>query len=213
MTYAVKEIFLSIQGEGLNAGRVASFIRFSGCNMWSGRESDRISGRGGCSRWCDTDFIGSDGSLGGRYQSPEELAVLAYSIWPASEGDPLVICTGGEPLLQLDAPLIDALHGVGFKVAIESNGTIPVPPGINWVCISPKAGAPIVVTKGDELKLVFPQEGISPSDFEHLHFDAFILQPRDGPEVQENTEKALQYCLQHPRWRVGIQIHKILTLQ
>jgi len=212
MSYSVKELFLSIQGEGLNAGRVAVFARFSGCSLWSGREEDRGNGRGGCSRWCDTDFVGDDGPMGGRYQSPADLASAIRGLWPAGEGDALVVCTGGEPLLQLDAPLIDALHQAGFKVAVESNGTIPVPAGIDWICISPKQGAPIVVDHGDELKLVYPQEGISPADFVHLDFAAFILQPMDGPEVHENTQKVLQYCLQHPRWQVGLQLHKILNV-
>ena len=213
MSYQVKEAFLSIQGEGLNAGRVSMFLRFAGCNLWSGREEDRGQGRGGCSQWCDTDFVGDDGPMGGRYQSPADLASAIWGLWPPGEGDALVICTGGEPLLQLNAPLIDALHQAGFKVAVESNGTIPVPAGIDWTCISPKQGAPIVVTSGDELKLVYPQTGMQPADFEHLDFGAFILQPLDGPEVQENTQKVLQYCLQHPRWRVGIQVHKILNLK
>jgi len=212
MNYAVKEAFLSVQGEGLNAGRVAIFARFSGCTLWSGREVDRGHGRGGCSRWCDTDFVGIDGPMGGRYQSPAELAAVVRGLWPTDEGDPLVVCTGGEPLLQLDVPLIDALHQAGFKVAIESNGTLPVPPGIDWICISPKAGAPIVVDHGDELKLVYPQVGMPPADFEHLDFGAFILQPLDGPELKEHTQQVLDYCLQHPRWRVGIQIHKILSV-
>lgn len=213
MSYLVKEIFLSIQGEGLQAGRVAVFIRAAGCNLWSGREADRSRGRGGCSQWCDTDFISTDGPMGGRFQSPADLAGAARSLWPVDEGDPLVVCTGGEPLLQLDAPLIDALHQAGFQLAIESNGTLPVPPGIDWVCISPKAGAPIVVDRGDELKLVYPQEGMSPADFEHLNFGAFILQPMDGPQVIEHTQQVLQYCLQHPRWQVGLQLHKILNLK
>ena len=151
--------------------------------------------------------------MGGRYQSPAELAAVVRGLWPTDEGDPLVICTGGEPLLQLNVPLIKALHQAGFQVAIESNGTIPVPEGVNWVCISPKANAPIVVTSGDELKLVYPQTGMQPADFEHLDFGAFILQPMDGPEVHENTQKVLRYCLQHPRWRVGLQVHKILNLK
>ena len=213
MSYLVKEIFLSVQGEGLNADRVALFLRFANCNMWSGREADRGIGRGGCSMWCDTDFVGTDGPMGGRYQSPSDLAAVVHDLWPAGEGDRLVVCTGGEPLLQLDIPLIDALHQAGFNVAIESNGTIPIPPGIDWVCISPKAGAPIVVDHGDELKLVYPQVGMSPADFEHLNFGAFILQPLDGPEVQENTQKVLHYCLQHPRWQIGLQLHKILKLK
>jgi len=212
MTYAVKEVFLSVQGEGIQAGKVAVFARFSGCNLWSGREADR--GRGASSCWfCDTDFVGTDGPMGGRYQSPAELAAVVRGLWPAGEGAPLVICTGGEPLLQLDVPLIDALHQAGFKVAIESNGTIPVPKGVNWTCISPKASAPLRVDHGDELKLVYPQVGMDPASFEHLDFKAFILQPLDGPQVEENTQRVLQYCLQHPRWQIGLQLHKILNLK
>jgi len=213
MSYQIKEVFLSIQGEGLNAGRTALFVRFAGCSLWSGREEDRGSGPGGCSRWCDTDFVGNDGPMGGRYQSPADLAAVARSLWPMDESNPLVVCTGGEPLLQLDAPLINALHQVGFQVAVESNGTLPVPPGIDWVCISPKACTHLVATAGNELKLVFPQEGMDPTYFEHLDFGAFILQPLDGPQVEEHTQQVLQYCLRHPRWRVGLQLHKILNLK
>lgn len=213
MSYLVHELFLSLQGEGLNSGRVVVFLRFAGCNLWSGIEEDRSRGRGGCSRWCDTDFFGTDGPLGGRYESPEELAAAAKILWPEAEGKPMVVLTGGEPLLQVDVPLVKALHDAGFCVALESNGTIPVPPGIDWICISPKSGANLRVRKGDELKFVYPQEDMEPADFEHLDFKFFILQPLDGPEVHLHTQKALDYCLQHPRWRLGLQIHKILNLK
>lgn len=213
MSYAVKEIYYTIQGEGLNGGRAAVFLRFSGCNLWSGRAEDRGKGRGGCSAWCDTDFVGTDGPLGGRYETPQDLAVHVHGLWPKGEGVPLVVCTGGEPLLQLDTALIEALHRVGFEVAIESNGTVVVPPGIDWVCISPKANAPIVVNKGNELKLAYPQEGMPPEAYEHLDFRAFLLQPIDGPRVEENTQQVLEYCLAHPRWRVSLQAHKYLQIR
>ena len=193
MSYLVKEVFLSVQGEGLQAGKVAVFMRFAGCSLWSGREEARGQGGGGCSRWCDTNFVGTDGPMGGRYQSPAELAAVVRGLWPTDEGDPLVICTGGEPLLQLNVPLIKALHQAGFQVAIESNGTIPVPKGVNWTCISPKAGAPIVVDHGDELKLVYPQEDAPPEMFEDLPgFPRLLLQPMDGPEREKNTALAVE---------------------
>jgi len=213
MTYTVKEIYYTIQGEGLNGGRAAVFLRFTGCNLWSGREEDRDRGRGGCSKWCDTDFVGTDGPLGGRYGNPQDLAEQVRSLWAPSEGRPLVVCTGGEPLLQLDPPLIEALHLVGFEVAIESNGSLPVPLGVDWVCISPKANAPLVVDRGNELKLAFPQEGMPPEDFVHLAFGAFLLQPIDGPKVKEHTQQVLDYCLAHPRWRVSLQAHKYLQIR
>jgi len=213
MSYAVKEVYYTIQGEGLNGGRAAVFLRFSGCNLWSGRPEDRGKGRGGCSSWCDTDFVGTDGPLGGRYETPQDLSVQVNGLWPKGEGVPLVVCTGGEPLLQLDTALIEALHQVGFEVAIESNGTVVVPPGIDWVCISPKANAPLVVNKGNELKLAYPQEGMPPEAFEHLDFRAFLLQPIDGPRVKENTQQVLEYCLVHPRWRVSLQAHKYLQIR
>jgi 7-carboxy-7-deazaguanine synthase (Cx14CxxC type) len=213
MTYTVKEIYYTIQGEGLNGGRAAVFLRFTGCNLWSGREEDRDKGRGGCSKWCDTDFVGTDGPLGGRYGNPQDLADQVRSLWSSVEGCPLVVCTGGEPLLQLDPPLIEALHRVGFEVAIESNGSLPVPLGVDWVCISPKANAPLVVDRGNELKLAFPQEGMPPEDFVHLAFGAFLLQPIDGPKVKEHTQQVLVYCLAHPRWRVSLQAHKYLQIR
>lgn len=212
MTYTVKEIYYTLQGEGLNAGRAAVFLRFTGCNLWTGREEDRPKGLGGCARWCDTDFRGTDGPLGGAYGTPNELTAACLSRWPGVAGKPLVVCTGGEPLLQLDSPLTLALQRVGFEVAIESNGTLPVPEGVDWVCISPKAGAPLVVDRGDELKLVYPQAGLPPEGFEHLAFQSFLLQPLDGPESRDNTLDALRYCLAHPRWRLSLQTHKTLQI-
>jgi 7-carboxy-7-deazaguanine synthase (Cx14CxxC type) len=214
MSYSVKEVFYTIQGEGLNIGRPAVFLRFSGCNLWSGREQDRATGKGGCSRWCDTDFVGTDGTMGGRYPKAEVLASVVEGLWPLPEkGRPLVVCTGGEPLLQLDLPLLDALHTVGFEIAIESNGTLPIPVGVDWVCISPKAGSTLVVDHGDELKLVFPQKGCEPPFFEQLRFRHFLLQPMDGPNLAENTQRVLKYCLAHPQWRVSVQAHKHLGIR
>ena len=212
MTYAVKEIYYTLQGEGLNAGRAAVFLRFAGCNLWTGREEDRSKGLGGCSLWCDTDFRGTDGPQGGAYATPQDLATATHALWPSGEGNPLVVCTGGEPLLQLDTLLIEALQAQGFEVAIESNGTLPVPPGVDWVCISPKAGAPLVVDRGNELKLVYPQVGLAPEGFEHLSFQSFLLQPLDGPDSAANTRAALRYCLAHPRWRLSLQTHKTLQI-
>ena len=213
MVYAVKEIFFTLQGEGVNAGRPAIFLRFSGCNLWSGREADRGRGPGGCSHWCDTDFVGIDGSDGGKYVSASALADRVAALWPTTRGSRLVVCTGGEPLLQLDAPLIEALHERGFQVAVETNGTIAVPEGVDWVCVSPKAGSNCIVTKGNELKLVFPQEGIDPETFRELAFDHFLLQPCDGPNTVEHTKRTLDYCLTHPWWRLGVQAHKVLGIR
>ena len=216
MTYAVKEIFYTLQGEGMNAGRAAVFLRFAGCNLWSGRAEDRASGRGGCSAWCDTDFIGTDGTGGGRYNDAVALADAVGRTWAPVEDDRahrFVVCTGGEPLLQLDAPLIEALHARGFRVAVETNGTQPVPPGIDWLCVSPKAGAPIVVTAGDELKLVFPQIGLPPSAVANLAFKHFIIQPKDNDDIKLNTRLAVKYCLMNPQWKLGIQTHKVIGLK
>ena len=210
MSYAVKEIFYTLQGEGANAGRAAVFCRFSGCNLWSGREADRAEAICG---FCDTDFVGMDGTGGGRFARPEELANAVARAWPEPGGRRLVVCTGGEPLLQLDAPLIDAFHRAGFEVAVETNGTRAAPEGIDWLCVSPKAGAPLVQQRGSELKLVFPQPGAEPERFESLAFGEFFLQPMDGPEVAANTAAALQYCLEHPRWRLSLQTHKILGIR
>lgn len=212
MTYAVKEIYYTLQGEGIQAGRPAVFLRFAGCNLWTGREADRAAGPGGCSQWCDTDFLGTNGPHGGMFKTAEELAASAASLWPAGRGEPWVVCTGGEPLLQLDEVLIEALHGHGFQVAIESNGTRPVPAGIDWVCISPKAGTTRVVTQGDELKLVFPQAALMPECIQGEAFRQYLLQPMDGPHQAEHTAAAVAYCLAHPEWRLSLQTHKYLKI-
>jgi 7-carboxy-7-deazaguanine synthase len=214
VTYAVKELFATLQGEGYHAGRAAVFVRFTGCNLWSGREADRARGLGGCALWCDTDFVGTDGDGGGRFESADALADAALSAWTASRPRErmFVVCTGGEPLLQLDEELVKAFHSRGFEVAIETNGTRPVPHGVDWVCVSPKAGGTLVVTGGDELKLVFPQEGAEPERFEAMGFSHFFLQPMDGLTRVRNTEAAVRYCLAHPRWRMSIQTHKLLGI-
>ena len=211
MPYAVKEIYYTLQGEGANAGRAAVFCRFAGCNLWSGREQDRAEAICG---FCDTDFVGTDGPGGGKFATASELARAVASVWPTdSRGDGrLVVCTGGEPLLQLDPVLLEALHAEGFTVAVETNGTVPPPPGIDWLCVSPKAEAALAVVEGDELKLVFPQEGAEPERFEQLRFRHFFLQPMDGPLRESNTEEALRYCLSHPRWRLSLQTHKLLGI-
>ncbi|MEP6618515.1 MAG: 7-carboxy-7-deazaguanine synthase [bacterium] len=220
MTYAVKEIFYTLQGEGQNAGRPAVFCRFSGCNLWTGREQDRASA---VCKFCDTDFFGI-GPEGGKFASAESLADAVLAQWPlrvdghATEGRPLVVCTGGEPLLQLDEPAIEALHARGFEVAVETNGTQPAPAGIDHVCVSPKADAPLLLTTGNELKLVYPQSqpAAQPERFAHLAFDAFFLQPLDGPTgdiTRANTAAALAYCLAHPQWRLSLQTHKMLGIR
>jgi len=210
MTYAVKEIFYTLQGEGANTGRAAVFCRFAGCNLWTGREQDRAEA---ICQFCDTDFVGTDGPGGARFASPEDLAVAVAAAWPAgSRHRRFVVCTGGEPLLQIDAPLLEALHQQGFEIAVETNGTRPLPSGIDWACVSPKAGAPLVVHAGDELKLVFPQPDADPAQFEKLEFTHWFLQPMDGPELEANTAAALQYCLAHPRWRLSLQTHKLLGI-
>lgn len=210
MTYSVHEIFHTLQGEGINAGRPAVFLRFAGCNLWSGRESDRASA---ICRFCDTEFVGTGGPGGGKFKHPSDLAAAVDERWPAGTGGPkLVVCTGGEPLLQLDAPAIDALHAAGFEVAVETNGTIAAPDGIDWLCVSPKARADLVQTRGDELKLVYPQDGIDPAELTRLDFAHFLLQPMDGPARDENTRRAIDYCMRHPRWRLSVQTHKILGL-
>ena len=211
MSYAVKEIFYTLQGEGANTGRPAVFCRFAGCNLWSGLERDRATA---VCRFCDTEFVGTDGAGGGRFASPDALAKRVAATWPSAQAaSRFVVCTGGEPLLQLDAPLVDALHAEGFTIAIETNGTQPALAGLDWVCVSPKAGAELVLRRGDELKLIFPQEGIDPADVEHLPFTHFFLQPMDGPDRQRNTELAVQYCLAHPRWRLSRQTHKRLGIR
>ena len=210
MSYAVKEIYYTIQGEGAQTGRPAVFCRFAGCNLWSGREEDREEAT--C-RFCDTDFFGIDGPGGGRFATPAALAQAVAREWAGDANQRLVVCTGGEPLLQLDEPLLDAFHQQGFSVAIETNGTQPVPPGVDWVCMSPKANAPLVVERGDELKLVYPQEGAEPERYIHLGFTHFFLQPMDGPERDRNTALAVEYCLRHPRWRLSLQTHKLIGLR
>ncbi len=219
MGYAVKEIFLTLQGEGFHAGRAAVFCRFTGCNLWSGRESDRPRGVGGCARWCDTDFVGTDGPGGGRFDDAESLADAVSRCWPWDRGGrPFVVCTGGEPLLQLDEDLTRALGRRGFEVAIETNGTLALPAGpgpqagIDWVCVSPKAGTALRLAAGDELKLVYPQPGAEPERYAHLPFGHFFLQPMDGPARAENTALAVRYCLLHPQWRLSLQTHKLLGI-
>ena len=230
MTYAVKEIFYTLQGEGANAGRPAVFLRFAGCNLWTGREQDRAHA---VCQFCDTDFVGI-GPDGGSFREPAALAATVQSRWPKAGDDassgrstmgngsrlsrrerPLVVCTGGEPLLQLDEPLIDALHDAGFQIAVETNGTQPVPPGIDHLCVSPKAGAPLVVRSGQELKLVYPQREpeAQPERFAALDFEHFFLQPMDGPDVAENTRRAVRYCLDHPQWRLSVQMHKAVGIR
>lgn len=210
MAYKVKEIFYTLQGEGAQTGRPAVFCRFSGCNLWTGREEDRHKA---ICQFCDTDFWGMDGEHGGAY-SAEALAARVASLWqPARRiGKPYVVCTGGEPLLQLDEPLIEALHNQAFEIAVETNGTIPLPPGIDWVCMSPKAGTQLLVTAGQELKLVFPQQGAAPELYESLDFQHFFLQPMDGPLRAHHTQLALDYCMKNPIWRLSLQTHKVLNI-
>ncbi len=209
MTYSVKEIFLTLQGEGGQAGRPAVFCRFAGCNLWSGREQDRA--KAVCA-FCDTDFVGMDGPGGGRFADAEALADAVEAAWEGGAEHRLVVLTGGEPLLQLDAPLIAALHGRGFSLALETNGTLEAPAGVDWICVSPKAQAPVVQTRGQELKLVYPQAGVDPARFEGLDFERFLLQPMDGPGREANTRAAIAYCLAHPRWRLSDQTHKYLGI-
>ena len=213
MTYSVKEIFLTLQGEGGQAGRAAVFCRFAGCNLWSGREADRAAA---ICRFCDTKFVGVDGTGGGRFDSAESLAAAVAGEWPAdSAGKRFVVCTGGEPLLQLDTALIASLHEQKFEIAVETNGTIAAPAGIDWICVSPKAATKLVQQSGDELKLVFPQDEdeADPARFEGLAFRHFFLQPMDGPHREENTTLALGYCLENPRWRLSLQTHKLLGIR
>lgn len=207
--YKVKEIYYTLQGEGAQTGRPAVFCRFTGCNLWSGREEDRATA---ICQFCDTDFWGTDGQNGGRYTA-EELAQQVIALWPDPEvGKPYVVCTGGEPLLQLDEPLIEAFHEAGLEVAVETNGTLPAPAGLDWICMSPKAGTEIVLTKGDELKLVYPQFGAEPELYTHLDFQHFFLQPMDSPQQAENIQATVQYCLQHPQWRMSLQTHKVMQI-
>ena len=211
MTYSAKEVFLTVQGEGGQAGRPAVFLRFAGCNLWSGLERDRSVA---VCTFCDTDFVGTDGDGGGKFTSADALADHVQSMWRGRAGDPmLVVCTGGEPLLQLDEPLIGALHARGFEIAIETNGTLTAPAGIDWVCVSPKADAPVLQSAGQELKLVFPQPKAMPDRFEHLPFERFWLQPMDGPDQAANTAAAIDYCLTHPKWRLSVQTHKYIGVR
>jgi 7-carboxy-7-deazaguanine synthase (Cx14CxxC type) len=209
MSYAVKEIYLTLQGEGGQVGRTAVFCRFAGCNLWSGREADRA---GAVCNFCDTDFVGVDGPGGGRFASARDLSQAVSACWGDEWRDRLVVCTGGEPLLQLDPPLIAALHAEGFSIAVETNGTIAAPAGLDWICVSPKADAGLAQTAGQELKLVYPQPGVDPVSFEGLDFERFSLQPLDGPDRDANTQAAIAYCLAHPRWRLSLQTHKYLGL-
>lgn len=209
-SYAVKSCFYTLQGEGKQAGRPAVFLRFAGCNLWTGREQDRATAT--C-QFCDTDFVGTDGEGGGTFRSAGALSRHVAERWPAQAGGtPYVVCTGGEPTLQLDAVLIDALHAAGFEIAIETNGTRPVPEGVDWVCVSPKAGTTLVQRSGDELKLVFPQPEAMPTGFESLAFDHLLLQPMDGPDQAANIQAAVAYCLAHPRWGLSLQLHKSLGI-
>jgi len=210
VSYAVKEIFLTLQGEGAHAGRAAVFCRFSGCNLWSGREEDRAAA---VCRFCDTDFVSMDGTLGGRYATADELADTVAAQWAGTAGNRYVVLTGGEPLLQVDKAFVDALHARGFEIGIETNGTIAPPDGIDWLCVSPKAAANLLVRKGHELKLVYPQAENRPEDFAGLAFERFSLQPMDGPDVADNTARAIAYCLQHPQWRLSVQTHKTLGIR
>lgn len=210
MSYSVKEIFYTVQGEGANTGRAAVFCRFAGCNLWSGREQDRATA---ICRFCDTDFVGTDGTLGGRFATADELADTIAAQWTGEDANRYVVLTGGEPLLQVDRALIDALHARGFAVAVETNGTIIPPDGMDWVCVSPKAGAELMLKRGHELKLVYPQEGAAPEEFSALDFERFSLQPMDGPDVAANTARAIDYCLRHPQWRLSVQTHKTLGIR
>ena len=211
MTYRVKEIFYTVQGEGAQSGRPAVFLRFSGCNLWSGREVDRA--RAKCT-FCDTDFVGTDGERGGHYKTPQDVIDVLDSVWLGSgDGPRFVVCTGGEPLLQLDTPLIEAMHAARFEVAVETNGTVMPPSGIDWLCVSPKADNKVIVPAGDELKLVYPQDGQDPASMLSLNFQHFYLQPKDGDEHAANTKATLAYCMAHPKWKFGLQSHKVLGVQ
>jgi len=210
-TYSVKEVFYTLQGEGANAGRPAVFVRFAGCNLWSGRAEDRGEGSGSCSAWCDTDFVGVDGIGGGVYRNSQSLVEKVVQTWP-QRSRPFVVCTGGEPLLQLDEWLIAGLRRAGCEIAIETNGTLAAPEGLDWVCVSPKAGSKIVVTSGHELKFVYPQEASQPVEFQDLDFLHFWIQPMDGPQWRENVSSAVQYCLRNPQWKLSLQTHKLLGI-
>ena len=209
MTYSIKEMFLTLQGEGGQAGRVAVFCRFAGCNLWSGREEDRATAA--CD-FCDTDFVGTDGEGGGKFVSADDLAAAILAKWEGGERNRLVVFTGGEPLLQLDGLLINAMHRLGFEIAVETNGTIGAPDGIDWICVSPKGSQALAQRAGQELKLVHPQPGVDPAAFEDLDFERFFLQPMDGPNREANTRAAIAYCLEHPRWRLSVQTHKYIGI-
>jgi 7-carboxy-7-deazaguanine synthase len=210
VAYAVKEIFYTLQGEGAHSGRAAVFCRFAGCNLWSGREADRLTAA--CT-FCDTDFVGTDGEGGGKFATAADLADAVAGKWPQTDsGKRFVVCTGGEPLLQLDAALIDALHRQNFWIAIETNGTIPVPEGVDWVCVSPKSGTPLAVTRGDELKVVYPQE-TDPRSYAQLNFEHFFIQPKDGDHAQDSLRAAIRFCSENPRWRLSLQTHKLIGIR
>lgn len=208
VTYQVKEIYYTLQGEGAQAGRAAVFLRFAGCNLWTGRNADRASA---ICNFCDTDFVGTDGPGGGKFSTAAGLARAVVQTWPAG-GTPYVVCTGGEPLLQLEDELVGALHEAGFEIGVETNGTINPPAGLDWICVSPKAHAPVVARSGSELKLVYPQHEVDPESFSGLNFDHFFLQPMDGPAIAENTRAAIAYCLAHPKWRLSLQTHKLIGI-
>lgn len=209
--YSVKELYYTLQGEGAQTGRAAVFLRFSGCNLWTGREEDRATAT--CA-FCDTDFVGVDGEGGGKFRSADALAAAVEAAWPRDKrARPFVVCTGGEPLLQADDALIDALHRRGFEIGVETNGTVAAPAGLDWICVSPKAGAPLVQRAGDELKLVYPQAGAEPEAFEDLAFDHFFLQPMDGPSLSRHRAAAIEYCKAHPRWRLSLQTHKLIGIR
>lgn len=212
MTYSVKEIFYTLQGEGTHVGRPAVFCRFAGCNLWSGLEKDRSVA---VCKFCDTNFVGTDGTGGGKFASAQALAAAVAKQWPAGDSGArrFVVCTGGEPLLQVDEALVDAWHAEGFEIAVETNGTQPAPRGLDWICVSPKAGAPLVLTKGNELKLVYPQQQAQPEQFAGTEFDRFLLQPMDGPDRLRNSALAIEYCKTHPQWRLSVQLHKILGIR
>lgn len=210
MSYQVKEVYLSVQGEGARTGRPAIFLRFAGCNLWTGREADRADA---ICKFCDTDFVGTAGAGGGKFDQAYDLARAVADKWPGESSEtPYVVCTGGEPLLQLDAPLIEAMHECGFEIAIETNGTLPVPKGVDWICVSPKAGADFVARSGNELKLVYPQLGAEPERYEGLSFVNYFLQPMDGPDLRKNMAAAAEYCMAHPQWRLSLQTHKLLGI-
>jgi 7-carboxy-7-deazaguanine synthase (Cx14CxxC type) len=212
MTYSVKEIFYTLQGEGANTGRPAVFCRFSGCNLWSGQEADRASA---ACQFCDTDFVGTDGLGGGKFATAQQLADSVTRTWinhVKEDRHRFVVCTGGEPMLQMDARLIDALHTAHFEIAVETNGTLAVPSTLDWICVSPKSGTKLLVQSGSELKLIFPQKDVSPAEFERMDFQHFFLQPMDGPSRAKNTQLAIQYCMNHPKWRLSLQTHKLLGI-